>query len=128
MGADEAVVVMARQWRTCERREGWEGMDRPGVEVAEAAAEGAAETLDHGGDAGDVVVGGADEGEEALDGVLPQHPHPCQRDVVRGRRAGAAAVPHGATSPGKSLATFRKRGSAASQARYRAGSATSSWK
>lgn len=77
MGADEAVAVTVGRWRTCERRQRREGMDRPGIEVAEAAAEGAAETLDHGGDAGDVVVGGADEGEEALNRVLPQHPHPC---------------------------------------------------
>ena len=35
-----------------------------------------AEALHHAGDPGDVVVGGADEGEDVLDGVLPQNPHP----------------------------------------------------
>ena len=35
-----------------------------------------AEPLHHAGDPGDVVVGGADEGEDVLDGVLPQNPHP----------------------------------------------------
>lgn len=69
-------------------------MDGPGVQAAEAAAKGLAEALDHGGDTGDVVVGGADEGEEALNGVLPQHPH-AWWDAVRGRQAGAVIVPCG---------------------------------
>lgn len=33
-------------------------MEGPGIEAAEAAAEGLAEALDHGSDAGNVVVGG----------------------------------------------------------------------
>lgn len=110
-------------------------MEGPGIEAAEAAAEGLAEALDHGSDAGNVVVGGADEGEEALDGVLPQHPHPCREDAVRkdevrmpGRCYGHPVYLRGAASPGKSLATLRNRGSAAPQARYRADSPTSSWK
>lgn len=94
------VTEAATGWCwTCECREGWEGMEGPGIEAAEAAAEGLAEALDHGSDAGNVVVGGADEGEEALDGVLSQHPHPCRQDVVRGRRAGAVAIPCSSVGP-----------------------------
>ena len=35
------------------------------------------EAVDHEGDAGDVVVGRADEAEETLNRILPQHPQPC---------------------------------------------------
>lgn len=85
-GHGEMTAAAAGQWWTCECRDGWKGMEGPGIEAAEAAAEGLAEALDHSSDAGNVVVGGADEGEEALDGVLPQHPHPCRQDAVRGLR------------------------------------------
>lgn len=93
------TVAAAGRWWTCERRERWEGMEGPRIEAAETAAEGLAEALDHGSDARNVVVGGADEGEEALDGVLPQHPHPCRQDAVRGRRAGATAIPCSLVGP-----------------------------
>lgn len=39
--------------------------------VGQGLPVGGAEAVEHEGDAGDVVVGGADEGEEALRGVLP---------------------------------------------------------
>lgn len=46
------------------------------VELDKPRAEGLAEPFHHAGDAGDVVVGGTDEGEKAFDGVLAQHSYP----------------------------------------------------
>lgn len=48
------------------------------VELKEPRPKGLAEPLDHARDAGDIVVGGTDEGEKALDGVQPQEAHPCK--------------------------------------------------
>lgn len=80
MGTDVDVGtdVGTKGWLpTCQRCQGWEGVEGLLIQRAEMLAEGLAEALDHGGDAGHVVIGGADEGQEALHGVLPQHPHPC---------------------------------------------------
>ena len=40
------------------------------IELDESRSESLAEPLHHASDAGNVVVGGTDEGEKALDGVL----------------------------------------------------------
>ena len=40
------------------------------IELDESRSESLAEPLHHASDAGNVVVGGPDEGEKALDGVL----------------------------------------------------------
>lgn len=55
-----------------------EGVVRLRVQLAETAPEGPAEALNHARDACQVVVGGAEEGEEALDGVLAQHADACR--------------------------------------------------
>ena len=48
----------------------------------EGGSVGAAQAVDHAVDPGDVVVGGADELEQALQGVLPQHPGSCRERLV----------------------------------------------
>lgn len=48
------------------------------IQLAQGSSQFGTEPLDHALDAGDVVVGGADEGEEAFGGILSQHPHACR--------------------------------------------------
>lgn len=45
------------------------------IKLDELRSEGLAEPLHHASDAGNVVVGGTDEREKALDGVLLQESH-----------------------------------------------------
>lgn len=79
------------------------------IKLEEPRSEGLAEPLHHASDAGNVVVGGTDEGEETLDGILLQESHTWGPERQRDQKS--PVIGSGLFSPSDS----RYQGSGVSQ-------------